>query len=54
MGWSGPLRPVSPGEEPVRGKVGLISVGGSGHEPLHAGFVGPGLPPRVCGGERGS
>lgn len=25
------------------GKVGLLSGGGSGHEPLHAGFVGPGM-----------
>jgi dihydroxyacetone kinase-like protein len=25
------------------GKVGLISGGGSGHEPLHAGFVGLGM-----------
>lgn len=25
------------------GKVGLVSGGGSGHEPLHAGFVGPGM-----------
>jgi dihydroxyacetone kinase-like protein len=24
----------------VQGKVGLVSGGGSGHEPLHAGFVG--------------
>ena len=28
---------------PARDKVGLISGGGSGHEPLHAGFVGPGM-----------
>ena len=28
---------------PAAGKVGLISGGGSGHEPLHAGFVGPGM-----------
>lgn len=27
----------------VRGKVGLVSGGGSGHEPLHAGFVGRGM-----------
>ncbi len=27
----------------VAGKVGLVSGGGSGHEPLHAGFVGPGM-----------
>lgn len=29
--------------EPARGKVGLVSGGGSGHEPLHAGFVGKGM-----------
>lgn len=28
---------------PVDGKVGLVSGGGSGHEPLHAGFVGLGM-----------
>jgi dihydroxyacetone kinase-like protein len=28
---------------PARGKVGLVSGGGSGHEPLHAGFVGAGM-----------
>ena len=28
---------------PIEGKVGLVSGGGSGHEPLHAGFVGPGM-----------
>ncbi|NLP18097.1 MAG: dihydroxyacetone kinase subunit DhaK [Firmicutes bacterium] len=30
-------------DAPVKGKVGLISGGGSGHEPTHAGFVGPGM-----------
>src|ERR1700748_1600121 len=30
-------------DAPVKGKVGLISGGGSGHEPLHGGFVGPGM-----------
>src|SRR4029453_773510 len=28
---------------PVAGKVALVSGGGSGHEPLHAGFVGLGM-----------
>ncbi|MBN9130589.1 MAG: dihydroxyacetone kinase subunit DhaK [Paenarthrobacter ureafaciens] len=28
---------------PVKGKVALVSGGGSGHEPLHAGFVGLGM-----------
>jgi phosphoenolpyruvate---glycerone phosphotransferase subunit DhaK len=36
---------------PVRGKVALISGGGSGHEPLHAGFVGPGMLDAACAGE---
>ncbi|MEO6827289.1 MAG: dihydroxyacetone kinase subunit DhaK [Microbacteriaceae bacterium] len=30
-------------DAPVSGKVALISGGGSGHEPLHAGFVGFGM-----------
>ncbi|HET8867943.1 MAG TPA: dihydroxyacetone kinase subunit DhaK [Agrococcus sp.] len=30
-------------DAPVAGKVGLVSGGGSGHEPLHAGFVGFGM-----------
>ena len=33
------------------GKVGLISGGGSGHEPLHGGFVGPGMLDAACAGE---
>ena len=35
----------------VRGKVGLISGGGSGHEPLHAGFVGHGMLDAACPGQ---
>jgi dihydroxyacetone kinase-like protein len=30
-------------DAPVTGKVGLVSGGGSGHEPLHAGYVGRGM-----------
>ena len=30
-------------DAPVAGKVGIVSGGGSGHEPLHGGFVGPGM-----------
>ena len=30
-------------DAPKQGKVGLVSGGGSGHEPLHAGFVGLGM-----------
>jgi dihydroxyacetone kinase-like protein len=35
----------------VAGKVGLVSGGGSGHEPLHAGFVGYGMLDAACAGE---
>lgn len=38
-------------DAPVVGKVGLVSGGGSGHEPLHAGFVGPGMLDAACPGE---
>jgi dihydroxyacetone kinase-like protein len=34
-----------------KGKVGLISGGGSGHEPLHAGFVGSGMLDAACPGQ---
>ncbi|MYT27209.1 dihydroxyacetone kinase subunit DhaK [Streptomyces sp. SID7760] len=33
------------------GRVGLVSGGGSGHEPLHAGFVGYGMLSAACPGE---
>ncbi len=33
------------------GKVALLSGGGSGHEPLHAGFVGPGMLDAACPGQ---
>ncbi|MCX4999814.1 dihydroxyacetone kinase subunit DhaK [Streptomyces longwoodensis] len=33
------------------GHVGLVSGGGSGHEPLHAGFVGYGMLSAACPGE---
>lgn len=38
-------------DAPVAGKVGLVSGGGSGHEPLHAGFVGHGMLDAACAGE---
>jgi phosphoenolpyruvate---glycerone phosphotransferase subunit DhaK len=38
-------------DAPVSGKVGLVSGGGSGHEPLHGGFVGPGMLDAACPGE---
>jgi dihydroxyacetone kinase-like protein len=34
----------------VPGKVALVSGGGSGHEPLHGGFVGPGMLDAACPG----
>jgi len=34
-----------------KGKVALISGGGSGHEPLHAGFVGHGMLDAACPGQ---
>ena len=44
-------RIVYRGDAPVVGKVGLISGGGSGHEPMHGGFVGPGMLDAACAGE---
>jgi dihydroxyacetone kinase-like protein len=35
----------------TQGKVGLVSGGGSGHEPLHGGFVGYGMLDAACPGE---
>ena len=34
----------------VKGKVGVISGGGSGHEPMHGGFVGKGMLDAACPG----
>ncbi|RSN62322.1 dihydroxyacetone kinase subunit DhaK [Streptomyces sp. WAC 04229] len=38
-------------DAPVAGQVALVSGGGSGHEPLHGGFVGPGMLAAACPGE---
>ena len=38
-------------DAPVQGKVGIISGGGSGHEPMHGGFVGRGMLDAACPGE---
>ena len=38
-------------DAPVKGKVGLVSGGGSGHEPLHGGYVGMGMLDAACPGE---
>jgi dihydroxyacetone kinase-like protein len=38
-------------DAPTQGKVALVSGGGSGHEPLHGGFVGHGMLDAACPGE---
>lgn len=38
-------------DAPVEGKVGIISGGGSGHEPAHGGFVGQGMLDAACAGK---
>jgi dihydroxyacetone kinase-like protein len=38
-------------DAPLRGKAALVSGGGSGHEPLHAGYVGPGMLDAACPGD---
>ena len=38
-------------DAPVQGKVGIVSGGGRGHEPMHGGFVGPGMLDAACPGE---
>jgi len=42
---------VTRADVPLKGKVALISGGGSGHEPLHAGFVGRGMLTAACPGQ---
>lgn len=38
-------------DAPVAGKVAVLSGGGSGHEPMHGGFVGMGMLDAACPGE---
>jgi dihydroxyacetone kinase-like protein len=38
-------------DAPIQGKVALVSGGGSGHEPMHGGFVGMGMLDGACPGE---
>jgi dihydroxyacetone kinase-like protein len=47
----GPERKFVRRAKPKSGKVALISGGGSGHEPLHAGFVGLGMLDAACPGQ---
>src|ERR1700747_2094056 len=37
-------------DAPVKNKVALVSGGGSGHEPMHGGFVGRGMLDAACPG----
>ncbi len=45
-----PVYVLSAGGVPA-GQVALVSGGGSGHEPMHVGFVGPGMLTAACPGE---
>ena len=45
--WNTLVRP----EAPIEDKVALVSGGGSGHEPAHAGYVGKGMLTAACCGE---
>src|SRR6188472_2255750 len=38
-------------DAPIPGKAGVISGGGSGHEPMHGGYVGKGMLDAACPGE---
>jgi dihydroxyacetone kinase-like protein len=38
-------------DAPVEGKVGVVSGGGSGHEPTHAGYIGDGMLDGAAAGE---
>ena len=42
---------ITRADAPVRDKVGIVSGGGSGHEPMHGGFVGMGMLDAACPGE---
>ncbi len=37
-------------DAPVAGKVALLSGGGSGHEPMHCGYIGRGMLSGACPG----
>ncbi|STU57464.1 phosphoenolpyruvate-dihydroxyacetone phosphotransferase [Klebsiella variicola] len=38
-------------DAPVAGKVALLSGGGSGHEPMHCGYIGQGMLSGACPGK---
>jgi dihydroxyacetone kinase-like protein len=50
LGYDAEARIIVRRDAPVKDKVGLVSGGGSGHEPLHGGFVGPGMLDAACPG----
>jgi phosphoenolpyruvate---glycerone phosphotransferase subunit DhaK len=39
---------VTRADAPVAGKVALLSGGGSGHEPMHCGYIGQGMLSGAC------
>src|ERR687886_2266125 len=41
---------VARADTPIKGKVGVLSGGGSGHEPMHGGYVGRGMLDAACPG----
>src|ERR1700738_1727005 len=41
---------ITRADAPVKNKVALVSGGGSGHEPMHGGFVGRGMLDAACPG----
>jgi len=45
--WNNLVRP----DAPIKGRVALVSGGGSGHEPAHAGYIGKGMLTAACCGE---
>lgn len=42
---------ITRADAPIAGKVAVVSGGGSGHEPMHGGFVGMGMLTGACPGE---
>ena len=51
VAWDGERRILTRADGPARDQVALVSGGGSGHEPLHGGFIGDGMLTAVAPGE---
>ncbi|WP_445150762.1 dihydroxyacetone kinase subunit DhaK [Baekduia sp. Peel2402] len=51
VAWDGERRILTRADGPARDAVALMSGGGSGHEPLHGGFIGDGMLTAVAPGE---